>query len=69
VAIPLGRRVLKEARGACSATRFIYLSRAIDDLKAQGVPVDDNLLEHISPLGWEHINLTGDTSDVRTGVW
>ena len=38
----------------------VYLSRAIDDLKAQGVPVDDNLLEHLSPLGWEHINLTGD---------
>jgi len=36
------------------------LSRAIDDLKAQGLPVDDNLLEHLSPLGWEHINLRGD---------
>ena len=23
-------------------------------------PVDDNLLQHLSPLGWEHINLTGD---------
>jgi hypothetical protein len=22
--------------------------------------LDDNLLEHLSPLGWEHINLTGD---------
>ena len=42
-----------------SGTRFIW-SRAIDDLKAQGLPVDDNLLEHVSPLGWEHINLTGD---------
>ena len=31
----------------------VYLSRAIDDLKAQGLPVDDNLLEHLSPLGWE----------------
>ena len=38
----------------------VYLSRAIDDLKAQGQSVDDNLLEHLSPLGWEHINLTGD---------
>ena len=38
----------------------VYLGRAIDDLKAQGLPVDDNLLEHLSPLGWEHINLTGD---------
>jgi hypothetical protein len=25
----------------------VYLSRAIDDLKAQGLPVDDNLLEHL----------------------
>jgi hypothetical protein len=38
----------------------ICLSRAIDHLKAQGLPVDDNLLEHLSPLGWEHINFAGD---------
>jgi hypothetical protein len=38
----------------------VYLGRAIDDLKAQGLPVDDNLLEHLSPLGREHINLMGD---------
>jgi Tn3 transposase DDE domain len=29
-------------------------------LKARPLLVDDNLLEHLSPLGWEHINLTGD---------
>ncbi|MEC5155348.1 hypothetical protein RCH23_002744 [Cryobacterium sp. CAN_C3] len=23
-------------------------------------PTDDPLLDHLSPLGWEHINLTGD---------
>ena len=23
-------------------------------------PADDPLLDHLSPLGWEHINLTGD---------
>jgi Tn3 transposase DDE domain len=23
-------------------------------------PVDDALLKHLSPLGWEHIKLTGD---------
>ncbi|MEF3895655.1 Tn3 family transposase [Escherichia coli] len=22
--------------------------------------VDDSLLQYLSPLGWEHINLTGD---------
>jgi hypothetical protein len=26
----------------------------------QSQPLDQNLLQHISPLGWEHINLTGD---------
>jgi len=24
--------------------------------------VDDNLLQYLSPLGWEHINLIGDYS-------
>jgi hypothetical protein len=38
----------------------VYLSRAIQGLKAHGLLVDGNLLEHLSPLGWEHINLTGD---------
>jgi hypothetical protein len=38
----------------------VYLSRAIQGLKAHGLLVGDNLLEHLSPLGWEHINLTGD---------
>jgi hypothetical protein len=23
-------------------------------------PVPDELLAHLSPLGWEHVNLTGD---------
>jgi len=36
-----------------------YLERAIAALRAsQEVP--DALLGHLSPLGWEHINLTGD---------
>lgn len=38
----------------------IYLERAVAALKSSGYPIDDNLLEHLSPLGWEHINLTGD---------
>ncbi|ECS1907183.1 hypothetical protein APM79_25235, partial [Salmonella enterica subsp. enterica serovar Typhimurium var. 5-] len=25
-----------------------------------GQPVDGELLQFLSPLGWEHINLTGD---------
>lgn len=38
----------------------MYLERAIQSIKEQGNPVDENLLKHLSPLGWEHINLTGD---------
>ena len=38
----------------------VYLERAVQALKEHGVTVDDSLLTHLSPLGWEHINLTGD---------
>jgi TnpA family transposase len=38
----------------------VNLSRAIQSLKAHGLSVNENLLEHPPPLGWEHINLTGD---------
>ncbi len=29
------------------------------DLRQQGRNIPDELLKHVSPLGWEHINLTG----------
>ncbi|WP_306532635.1 Tn3 family transposase [Geobacter sp.] len=38
----------------------VYLERAVQSLRVSGRPVDDSLLMHLSPLGWEHINLTGD---------
>ena len=38
----------------------VYLERVVDALRAQGQAVDEDLLQHLSPLGWEHINLTGD---------
>ena len=37
----------------------VYLQRATDALRKQG-PFDETLLPSLSPLGWEHINLTGD---------
>jgi TnpA family transposase len=37
----------------------VYLERAIAALRTQG-KVDEALLQYLSPLGWEHINLTGD---------
>jgi TnpA family transposase len=38
----------------------VYLSRAVDQLRAEGSIIADELLAHIAPLGWEHISLTGD---------
>jgi hypothetical protein len=29
-------------------------------MHGHGQAVDDALLQYLSPLGWEHINLTGD---------
>lgn len=38
----------------------VYLERAIQALRDSGQDIDETLLPHLSPLGWEHINLTGD---------
>ncbi len=38
----------------------VYLERATNALRGRVQPVDDTLLQYLSPLGWEHINLTGD---------
>ena len=37
-----------------------YLQRAVDHLRKQGRHPAPGDLAHLSPLGWEHINLTGD---------
>jgi hypothetical protein len=36
-----------------------YLEHAVTALR-QVEDVPDHLLAHLSPLGWEHVNLTGD---------
>ena len=36
-----------------------YLDHALQRLQKEGVSVPEDLLPHISPLGWEHITLTG----------
>lgn len=38
----------------------IYLERAVAALREGGQAVSDETLAHLSPLKWEHINLTGD---------
>ena len=38
----------------------VYLEHAAQALRETGKAIDDALLPYLSPLGWEHINLTGD---------
>ena len=46
--------------------------RATQALRGNSQPVDDTLLQYLSPLGWEHINLTGDyhwRNEFATPAW
>lgn len=38
----------------------VYLERAANAIRCREQGIDDALLKYLSPLGWEHINLTGD---------
>lgn len=38
----------------------VYIERAVESMRGEGQQLDDALLQYLSPLGWEHINLTGD---------
>ena len=38
----------------------LYMERAVEKLREQKIPFDEEWLQYLSPLGWEHINLTGD---------
>lgn len=49
----------------------VYLERATKVLRDQAAAWDDTLLQYLSPLGWEHINLTGDylwRSSTKIGI-
>jgi len=37
----------------------VYVERAVEELRRRGVEITDEHLRHQSPLGWEHIALTG----------
>lgn len=37
-----------------------YLDRALGELRSRGQTIDETLIPQLSPLGWDHINLTGD---------
>ncbi|WP_235389533.1 Tn3 family transposase, partial [Pseudomonas syringae] len=48
----------------------VYLERSANALRGHSTAVDESLLQYLSPLGWEHINLTGDylwRSTVKVG--
>ncbi len=38
----------------------VYLGRALDAVRLRGDVMPDAVLAHLAPLGWQHINLTGD---------
>ena len=38
----------------------VYLGRAVQELGRRGEHTSHALLAHVAPLGWQHINLTGD---------
>lgn len=42
-------------RAAISLWDTVYMKRE----KRKGLKINEQLLSHLSPLGWEHINLTG----------
>ena len=52
--------VLNVVLTAIALWNTTYLFSAVDALRAEGEVVPDSLLVHLSPLGWDHINLTGD---------
>ena len=46
--------------GAIILWNTIYLGRAVATLRARGDRIGADDLAALSPLGWEHVNITGD---------
>ena len=47
--------------GASSArAQTMKLGEVVNTRAASGTHIAPDLLAHVSPLGWEHINLTGE---------
>ena len=51
---------LATVTAAIALWNTVYLGRALDDLRRGGEIIPDPLLAHLAPVGWQHINLTGD---------
>jgi len=50
----------RAAAGLLMEQELTYLGRALDTLRHRGELIPDALLAHLAPLGWQHVNLTGD---------
>jgi len=37
-----------------------YLGRVVDAMRRRGTAFDERIIPQLSPLGWDHINITGD---------
>lgn len=37
-----------------------YLGRILAETRARGAKIEDTITARLSPLGWDHINITGD---------
>ena len=48
------------AKRRTSFQNTVYLDRALDDLRCSSEMIPEALLAHLAPVGWQHINLTGD---------
>jgi hypothetical protein len=57
---------------AIALWNIVYVERAVEELRNRGHDITDEHLRHLSPLGWEHIALTGvyrwDLGGVPQGV-
>jgi hypothetical protein len=52
----------------------LYLERAAENLRGRGDTVPEELLAHVSPMGWTDVGLTGDylwerTDDIAPGSY
>ena len=53
-------RLLALVTAAIALWNTVYLGRALEAARRRGDVILDALLAHLAPLGWQHLNLTGD---------
>ena len=46
--------------GAIILWNTVHIEKIVDYLRKTDKGFNEDLIKHLSPLGWEHINLTGD---------